>query len=683
MTRNVVVLGDEETFPKQAASGRPITTNYRELRKTAHGRQLLLERGYIVRKRSHKPSTSRFAIGDFVAWDGEGITDQRGKHHYILLANSLGDYIHSANSVQPQGLSTTDCFEFLLDTASRTPKANHVIYGGGYDANKILKDLAYSEQRLRKLWDTSGVFYKNYHIDWVRGKWLRIRDLRTQRAITLYDVISFFQMSFVKTLQSWDIQVEHFDVIEDMKKKRGDFSVDQMPEIIRYCQAELAALVTLMEKFRDNHMAAGLPVLSGLYGPGAIANGLLRRHNIRAHMVTDKEVSEAAKYAYAAGRIERLRYGNFEGRLRIYDIASAYPSAISKLPSLGGGWQQRGKTCRDVVPMSLYHIRLFNHDKYASPLFYRKGLAKHRPIFFPNPKGSDHIETWVWTPEYQILCDLGFDFENIEAYIFKGDKNSRPFAWVEDMYYQRLAWKKQGNPAEKNLKLALNSLYGKFVQQAGYTRAGHIPKYHQLEWGGYITSTTRAQLYRAMHSVDFRGIIGVETDSIILAGDEQPKLKLGEGLGEWGVTEYEGITYVQSGVYWLKTSEGWLDKYSKRRGYLPGTLTREKVLKAWNKNPTGDSAIFELQPWLTVDAEGQSFITLGHCYRPGQTLDNWGDWIRGPKKLSLWKGTKREIVRDKNPALHLLDTVDVTEFCGQSSPYIIEWDEEEGFEDGC
>lgn len=487
-------------------------------------------------------------------------------------------------------------------------------------------------------------------------------------------------MSFVNTLKAWKIDVPNLEEIERMKSERATFSAENFDEILRYCNLELDALVKLIQRFRDNHVAAGLPTLSGLYGPGAIANGLLRRHSIKQYMLECPEINLAARHAYAAGRIERHRYGNYEGPLRIYDINSAYPYTISNLPSLAGGWRRwrrRGGNAPNIIPMSLYHVRLFNHDKYASPLFYRKGHAKSRPIYFPNPKRNDYIETWVWTPEYETLVKMGFPFECMEAYLFAGDPNTRPFRWMEDLYLQKLAYKQEGNPAEKNAKLAINSVYGKFVQQAGYGRENKIPKWHQLEWGGYITSATRATIYNAMASVRFDNVVACETDSIIVAGTETPDIRIGEGLGEWSVKEYEGITFIQSGVYWLKKDGEWHDKYSKRRGYLPGTLHRDDILRAWDHNPAGDSAIYDLQEFLTVVGKANQFITLGHCYRPGQTLDSWGDWQSGPKKLSLWKTNKRAICRTSNPKNGLLDTEDLTEFNGWSSPYTLEWEPED------
>jgi len=690
---NQIEVPDGTPFPPP--NQRRDYTGYKELRKTPQGRKQLKARGYTVRSKTSvkgkgsakrraakRIKESKFVKTNFIAWDGEGTTDNRGRHHYVLLQNSLGDCVSPVGFTNEIGLSTSVCFDFLLETARQNPGATHVIFSGNYDANKILKDLAQSEFRLRKLWDENHCHWEHYEIKWIPKKWLWIKELDTNspnagQTIKLYDVFSFFQMSFVKTLDKWKIEVPEMDLIEEMKAKRGEFDWATQHEIIEdYCGRELEALVLLMEDFRQNHLDAGLPALRGWYGPGAIADGLMNRYGIKKYMINTQghPVNEAARHAYTAGRIERLLYGNYEGPTKIADINSAYPYSISQLPSLVGGWKLIKTKQPPLRKMSLYHVKMYHHDLYASPLFFRK---TNNEMFFPNPREGNYIENWVWTPEYYQLIKWKVPHEVTECWLFQGDVKSRPFGWVEEMYYQRLAWKLDGNPAEKNLKLALNSLYGKTVQQAGYKQRKEIPTYHQIEWGGYITSQTRAQLFNVMASMNFENVVGVETDSIIVAGDNLPtNLNVSDKLGAWGVTDYEGITYIQSGVYWLKKDGEWLDQYSKQRGYVPGTLTRDMIMETWRLNPTGTPELRDENSQaigLTVIGQGNHFVTLGDCYKPGQTLENWGNWERGPKKLRLWRDTKRAIVRDKDPRTNLLFTEDVRDLSGWSKAYDIEW----------
>ena len=61
----------------------------------------------------------------FIAWDGEGWTDNNGEHRYMLLQSSTGAYIDA-----PQ-LGTGEALAMILRVAADNPKTIHVIYGSG------------------------------------------------------------------------------------------------------------------------------------------------------------------------------------------------------------------------------------------------------------------------------------------------------------------------------------------------------------------------------------------------------------------------------------------------------------------------------------------------------------------------------------------------------------------------
>ena len=94
----------------------------------------------------HKPT--KFEVGRFVGWDGEGATAHEGScdgtgegcgcpHRYVYMANSEGGEL-----VRPDGISTVDALRFLTAEAARIgPDATHVCFGLSYDANMILGDV--------------------------------------------------------------------------------------------------------------------------------------------------------------------------------------------------------------------------------------------------------------------------------------------------------------------------------------------------------------------------------------------------------------------------------------------------------------------------------------------------------------------------------------------------------------
>src|ERR1700734_218097 len=74
----------------------------------------------------------------WLAVDGEAIADK-----YCLLCDDTGRHVLNLD-----GLSTKECFEFLLDSRTKIG----CCFGLNYDANNWLKDLP--EARLKELWET-------------------------------------------------------------------------------------------------------------------------------------------------------------------------------------------------------------------------------------------------------------------------------------------------------------------------------------------------------------------------------------------------------------------------------------------------------------------------------------------------------------------------------------------------
>lgn len=554
----------------------------------------------------------------FIGWDGEGYTDSTGTHHYMMLVASTGDYL-----LAPEGksLSTFRCFELFLRVSEQYPRHNHVIFAGGYDFNMILKDL--SRQDCERLHRTGRLFFGPYSIEHRHRKSVSIHNRTTGQHVIVYDVWPFFQTSFVKTLKAWGLTDELAE-IEAGKDERGKFVYANHREILSYCQSELRQLVALMDQFRDGLRTTDL-YLNRWDGPGAVAGTLYRKHKMKEHKraMVDKleQVNKAAQRAYFGGRIEPVQFGNHEGETYYYDINSAYPAAISELPSLAHGrWVQTRDDSPPVTPGSLYHLEW---DFLTWPVVSFYPLPFRRPdgtiSFFPKGRG------WFHSPEYELVRDLP-GVKVREAFIFHPATDDKPFQWVREMYDLRREWKQAGRGEEKILKLGLNSLYGKMVQQLGYSKERGLPPYHQLEWGGYVTSWCRAMLYRAA-STDSDAIIGFETDGILSTCPL--RVDLGDGLGEWGVERYDGVTYCQPGVYWLLRDGEWTPKH---RGFDPGTLTRSAVLEAWQGDERSD-------PY--VCAKSTRFVGMGLALQEDFRL--WRRWETRDRYLRVWPDNpKRE-----------------------------------------
>lgn len=553
----------------------------------------------------------------FIFWDGEGINlDGPGKPQaYVLFGASSGERITLSGT--DSTLSFGDCAELILNVGRENPTAWHVGFGFDYDVNQIVRTLPF--RYLQWLNKNGSVKWGPYRIAWRRGKSFTISKFadNVAHSVTIYDIFSFFTCSFVKALQEHFTGTEYDETISFIaagKKRRKAFTLaDLDSEIIPYWESELRMGVELVSKFRDLLYTANFPITQW-YGPGAIASLVLKRNGIHDHMSeTSQAVNLASQYAYAGGRFELFRIGRYVGPVWSIDINSAYPDAISLLPSLAGGewvYQEINKQAdqvsyQDIVPFAMYHVEL-SHPTYRipfsphtppSPLFHRTTQGE---MMFPW-----HTEGWYWGPEVRNLCHSSISKHTriISGWIFHPLTNQKPFAFIRDMYAQRKEWKNAGRPEQLALKLAMNSIYGKLAQRVGWERKQSAPTWHQLEWAGFVTSYVRSHLWRTMYQLG-SDIISVETDGIYVSKDPQSiGITASDKLGDWSVKRYDEIIYLQSGTYWIREGDDWTSKY---RGLDADSLTREDVMQYLqsvdSKNPEG---------WPKISGTTTRYIGLG------------------------------------------------------------------------
>lgn len=628
-----------------------------------------LKPDHLKQRRKHR---GKFDYGHFIGWDGEGITDPSTNHHnYVFFANSTGRSITSPVQTAADGLSsvrslpTKRILALLIETGTEFPNGIHVVYYGSYDFNMFLRDVP--RDTLERLRRGHRAYFDRYNLEVRFNKRLWVMDRLTGTSVTLWDVGSFFQQSFVKSLKSWKVPLPDgvLDNIINQKANRSSFTLDDLEEVKQYCFQELDGLVSLMKLFLEALEQADIRI-GQWHGPGAIAASLYTKHKIKLHKKDcGEDVNRAAQFAYGGGRVELIRQGHATGNVYNYDIRSCYPAAITRLPSLNhASWKhlprEENKPYRSVEgrEFSLYCIR-WN---------FRPGLSFY-PLRVRNPDGTicfprSGIETWCWTPEYELLTDFfPNEFEVLEAFIFQVSNPARPFTWVEDLYNKRREWKRAGYGAERIAKLGLNSLYGKMIQQQGWTE-DKLPPYHQLEWGGYVTSSARAQMFRAAYGNP--DVIGFETDGIFTTSPLN--VELGENLGQWEVSEHRSITYVQTGFYWL-------DDKVRYRGFDPNSVSREMVLDGWTAEKSH------------IDATLTRHIGLNSAAHTGK-WDDWGNWITSVRQLDIGSASNKRIrccdmgscrgcKCSHNLALCLHDTVPYPEIVTHpSEPYPLAWKQE-------
>jgi DNA polymerase family B len=634
-------------------------------RREAKRNPALIDAYLTQRGNSATRDMARRALGtrQFIAWDGEGYTDSEGVHHYMLFGASTGLY------VQGESLGTRECLDLLLRVESENPDTFHVIFAGNYDVNMFLKDVDVETLTILKV--RGQCKWRGYSIGYIRGKMFRVR--KNGVTVTLYDVFTFFGTSFVKALEEY-IGVEDEDVtrIRLGKADRSSFTYGDIDSVREYFESELLYLVRLCETLRRYLSEAGIR-LSKWHGPGAVASTVLRTHRISRTPMRE-EISRAAQYGYSGGRFEQFKIGAHHGKVYQYDIRSAYPNAIATLPSLGSDWHHVVRPdVSSIRPYALYRVEYrANKAHRASPHPF-PWRHKSGAVFYPPVYGDG----WVWGIELrQALVSAPGRIRVSEGYELD-DSGDRPFAWIAEMYTRRAQWKRDGRPAQLALKLAMNSVYGKLAQQVGWrptVNGPKLPKFHQLEHAGFTTASTRAELYPALIQAG-DSLIACETDAVY--SSVPLDLNIGSGLGQWEETVYDGIVYVQSGMYFAKERDEW--KY-RTRGFSRADVSAERVLEWLSGMRTANDSISDAG--FTVSQT--RFRTIGTSI--GKS--DWRKWITSPRVITAGiPGGKREhtfgecascihsmgslgdTLHTMVPA-HSLKHVDYTV---ESTPYALEW----------
>lgn len=586
-----------------------------------------------TRRRDGDRHKSRARRSGFVFWDGEGVTVD-GVHRYVMLLSSAKD-----RHVNPEGLSTLECCEALISGAELNPRAWHVGFAFSYDVNMILRDVP--RELLKPLWQGERIFWRTHeHELTITGYRLQYRprkefvvqrvtlDKRTRMEIDtsvtcrVWDVFGFFQSSFVKALESYGIGSPQ--EIKRMKAQRSNFTLRMLDRIEHYCARECELGQQLCETFAGYLGDANIK-LTRFDGAGAVAAALFRDNGVKAHKAkTLGIVADAVQAAYYGGRIELVRYGHHKGDTYQYDLRSAYPAAMTEAPCLACGSWKRERVPPEIVPFALYRIR-WNLRGDVLPFPWR---ASHGAVFFP-PRGRG----WYWGVELlaaRELLNAGVitgEFRVLDSWRFVPGCEHAPFSWLRESYATRARWKAEGIGAEKVLKLGINSVYGKCAQRVG--ARGKIPSWHQMEWSGYTTARTRARLVTAAIPAIRAGTLVMFATDALFTTAELPELRISSELGDWDRERYDGITAVQSGVYWLWKGD---TPKAKSRGFRPSELDVHSVLAGWR---AGHEA---------VQSRATRFVALGRALQSADGLGQWRQWVEQERRLSLHPaGTKREL----------------------------------------
>ena len=495
----------------------------------------------------------------FVAIDGEA--DAQGR--YIVMCDSEGRVLYN-----PDGISTVEAFEFLL---ALPQKCEIVCFGLNYDANQWVCDLP--RANLERVAQTGrSTYLAGYKLEWIPSKMFTVS--RPGKRVTVSEVWGFFQCSFVKALQNWGMEPPA--EIERMKKKRGTFTQREIERIIAYCRDECSLLVTLMESLQGACETAGCVPRGRWIGAGSIASSLLIQHGAKNYHAYDDDVftrEQTDTYvlgAYFGGRTELYQQG-WAYNVCSSDIRSAYPFAALNLPDMTQAHAYRTGPYRATIPFVLWHVRWGGSNSRIGPFPVR---MEHGEICYP--LAGEGVYHGV---EVNAAMECGYPIEVLDGIALDFKEDTKPFAWIADVYKHREKFKREGNYAEKALKLGMNSIYGKHAQGYGY---GRRPPFQNYFLAGYMTACTRARMLTRLCSAGLP--IATATDGQITSGDMPADDSTANvGIGTWEVSSYDKVATIQPGVYLAEIGN---ERFVKSRGFAARDVNYDDLLSEFTYDPT-------------------------------------------------------------------------------------------------
>lgn len=533
------------------------------------------------------------------------------------------------------GLRTARCLSYLTRKTSGGRNGMALVgFFLNFDFEWILKDLPQSDYKALQKGETVEYMDGYYRLTWIPSKFLQIekmfwRDYQNEKenaddpdkpprymTTRIQDTQGFFQTSFVDALDKWGLgDSPLLKTIEAGKAARGAFEWKDVKKVQTYNLYEQLLLEELLMRvhkaFKDAYDSVGLSFdhinAYSWSGPGVFSNDFLRQTLwTEEHPAVSESLAESfwenatlpaeenAPYpftmAYYGGRIECTTIGRVHDSFN-YDITSAYPYATSLLPS----WTQEDFHFYEAVgldqlakrPAGMVHI-LFDFPlgwtMYPFPVRVRHNGSPN--VYYP-AKG----ETYIMTPELYAFFDHATEAEKkcvivldgilLDGLNGRGDALSRlpecelstTARYVLLMAALRVDLKKVGAWAEKALKLILNSIYGKTIQQVG------AHKYFSDFASSWITSVCRSLIWRAIAPVkETNAILMTMTDGLYSRVELSfCESRLEEKLGNFEKESFSMHDLFKPGVYRYDKGDGkgW---HYKVRGFFAKTAGAREAL---------------------------------------------------------------------------------------------------------
>lgn len=460
-------------------------------------------------------------------------------------------------------------------------------YNLSYDQNSLLKFLDRDQRKemiIRNQIDVEG-----FRISIIPNKELQISTLKKDeynkdgskkiaRSIFFYDLAQFYDFQPLKNLAKLvnmeKVEVEDIQNIDWMK-----YQIDNTYHKLINDRCVIDSEITKGLADKLTKEINKVVIVNKYKSKATIARQYVLENLKKKLDLPDYGLLQASLDCFHAGHIETMKMGSFTG---IYnaDINSAYPYAMSQLPSTEGIYLRNREYEPDAI-YSYYKVIIDYNNEFSSPLWYTKGANNYH--------ATGLFNTWITKPEYDFLTLGGYDPIIEKAYHLKETSQTiKPFEnLIEDLYERRMQAKREKDPIEKVIKVILNSMYGvtintvlKYEESEDDTDIWIVNAYNEIInyektfkatnmynplFATQITALTRMKIFNDFRKY-FKNINAISTDGIYLQRKPH-SIKVTPGLGNYSLDKIDKYILLGSGRYFSLDKDNKVENsHSRFRG---------------------------------------------------------------------------------------------------------------------
>lgn len=458
--------------------------------------------------------------------------------HPILLSDNYGKYL------EPDEITFDNVMKFLF----RHDERNIWAWNAEYEFLWTLKLVPI--EVLKTVNSKNIKFeYKDYKFYCIPKKMLTIG--KGKHSVHIFDLQQFYSNKSLATAYEKEFPDKKLSKrYLQTKNQRNKFTLEYYYKhkslMQEYNRIDCVITKELADKYTRSFYKTWMFFPRKYISAGNTAEKILINNGVyipRFHEVP-YEVQEAAWSSYYGGRFEQLKKG-FVGNVYLYDLNSAYPDGLKKMPDITNGRWIARKSIDHKAILGFYQIVAdVNSGVHVAPFPFR---TKNNLLIFPYGK----FQTWVTLAELKaVSSDPRIKYTITQGFQFIPNKTcDYPFSeFITEYYNRRKQADREGNKdLAMQIKLCQNSIYGKTAEVIKTKK--QMGNHFNPVFSAALTGYARAKLLEFVYEHNIESeTVAFATDSIALQ-KHIPNIH-SEELGQFKLDKHgnDGL-FISNGYY--------------------------------------------------------------------------------------------------------------------------------------